>query len=134
VASPEVENLRRSYEELNDGNVEAALAALHPDAVWEESGELPGVDVVRGRDAIREFLTGFLESWSEFRQRVDDVIVAGDRVALLIHLRATGRGSGVEVDARYAHVWTLRDGLGVRVEAFRDQDAGRRALAETSEP
>ena len=36
--------------------------------------------------------------------------------------------SGLELDTRYAHVWTIRDGLGVRVDAYRDPDAIRWAL------
>jgi ketosteroid isomerase-like protein len=134
MATPEIENLRRSYEQLNEGHTEAAIAALDPDAIWEESGELPGGDVLHGRDQVRDFLEGFLETWSEFRQEIEDVLVVGDRVCLLIHLRATGRVSGAEVDAQYAHIWTLRDGLGVRVDAYRDQAEARRALAETSDP
>ena len=38
---------------------------------------------------------------------------AGDRVAVVIHLSAVGRSSGIAVDTRYAHVWTMRDGRGV---------------------
>jgi ketosteroid isomerase-like protein len=134
LATPEIDNLRHSYAELNHGNIEAAIAALHPDAVWEESGELPGGDVLRGREQIRDFLGGFLESWSRFEQEIEDVVVAGDRVCLLIHLQATGRGSGAEVDARYAHVWTMRDGLGARVDAYRDQAEARRSLEEATAP
>ena len=32
-----------------------------------------------------------------------------------------GRGSGVTVDTEGAHVWTLRDGKVVRLEAFADR-------------
>jgi ketosteroid isomerase-like protein len=90
--------------------------------------------MLRGREQIREFLAEFLETWSEFRQELEEILVVGDRVCLLIHLTATGRVSEVEVDAHYAHIWTLRDGLGVRVDAYRDQDKARRALAEASDP
>ena len=133
--SAEVARLTRSYDQLNEGDVDAAVDALHQDAVWEESGALPGEDsMFRGREQIREFLAGFLDAWSDFRQEIEEVVTAGERVALLIHLHATGRGSGADVDARYAHVWTLRDGLGVRVDAYRDQAEAREALAERTEP
>ncbi|HSJ18605.1 MAG TPA: nuclear transport factor 2 family protein, partial [Solirubrobacterales bacterium] len=88
----------------------------------------PDADVYRGRDALRAFLEEFLESWDRFHQEVEEVVVVGDRAALMIHLTARGRGSGAEVNARYAHVWTLRDGLGVRVDAYYDRDAALRAI------
>jgi ketosteroid isomerase-like protein len=48
---------------------------------------------------------------------------------VLIHLEATGRGSAADVDARYAHLWTVSDGKGVRVDAFYDRDEAVAALS-----
>jgi hypothetical protein len=45
----------------------------------------------------------------------------------MIHLTAIGRGSGVHVNAHYAHLWTMREGLGAAVDAFYDAE---KALAE----
>ena len=123
-----MDTLRRSYEALNAGDVDAALEALAPDAVWRESPELPGGDEFRGREALRGFLGDFLAEWREFHQEIEDVVPAGDRIAVLIHLIAVGRGSGIEADTRYAHVWTMRDGKGIRVEGHRDQEAALRSL------
>lgn len=123
-----MDTLRRSYEALNAGDVDAALEALAPDAVWRESPELPGGDEFRGREALRGFLGDFLAEWREFHQEIENVVPAGDRIAVLIHLIAVGRGSGIEADTRYAHVWTMRDGKGIRVEGHRDQEAALRSL------
>jgi uncharacterized protein len=114
--------VRRSYEALNDGDVEAALRALDPDAVWRDSPELPGGGEFRGREEVRGFLQDFLAEWRDFNQRIEEEIVAGDRVALVIHLSAIGRSSGISIDTRYAHVWTMHEGRGVRVDAYRDPE------------
>ena len=53
MSETDVDTLRRSYEALNEGDVDAALEALDPDAVWRESPELPGGDEFRGREALR---------------------------------------------------------------------------------
>ncbi len=129
VSEPPSERLRASYEALNRGDIDGTVAALAPDAEWHESGELPDSDVFRGREAVRTFLHDFLQQWSEFHQEVEDVLIEGERALVMIHLTARGRGSGAGVDARYAHLWTLRDGVGVRVDAYYDRDAARRALA-----
>jgi len=128
VRDEDLEGLRASYEALNRGDIEGTVEALAPNAEWHESSELPDSGVFRGRDAVRSFLEDFLEQWSEFRQEIEEVLVEGDRAALFIHLTARGRESGARVDARYAHLWTVRDSKGVRVDAYYDRDAALRAL------
>jgi len=122
------DTLRRSYEALNEGDLDAALEALDDDAVWHESPELPGGDEFRGREAVRGFLQDFLAEWKQFHQEIEEIVIAGDRVAVLIHLTAVGRASGVEADTHYGHVWTMRDGKGIRVDGYRDREAALRSL------
>jgi ketosteroid isomerase-like protein len=128
VADDDLDTIRASYAALNKGDAEGALEALHRDAVWRESGELPGGDEFEGRAAIEKFLTGFLEQWEVFHQRVESTVRRGDRVLVNIHLTAVGRGSGAEVNVRYAHLWTLRDGLGAEVDAYYDPERALRDL------
>jgi uncharacterized protein len=132
MSDADISTVRRSYEALNEGDVEAALEALDPDAVWRDSPELPGGGEFRGREELTGFLSDFLAEWRDFHQRIDDAVHEGDRVAVVIHLLATGRASGIEVDTRYAHVWTMRDGIGVRVDAYRDPDEALRELADAA--
>ena len=117
-----------SYEALNNGDIDSAMDALAEDAEWHESEVLPDTGVYRGRAAIRSFLTDFLASWERFDQTVEEVRREGDRVLVLIHLQATGRGSAADVDARYAHLWTISEGRGIRVDAFYDRDEALEAL------
>jgi ketosteroid isomerase-like protein len=117
-----------SYEALNRGDIDAAMDALAEDAEWHESEALPDTDVYRGREAIRAFLTDFLASWERFHQIVEEARQEGDRVLVMIHLEATGRGSAADVDARYAHLWTVSGGRGIRVDAFYDRDEALAAL------
>jgi ketosteroid isomerase-like protein len=48
--------------------------------------------------------------------------VDDERVLALVRVSSTGRGSGVEVELRPAHEFTLRDGLIVRFKAYRHRD------------
>ena len=117
-----------SYEALNNRDIDSAMDALAEDAEWHESEVLPDTGVYRGRAEIRSFLTDFLASWERFDQTVEEVRREGDRVLVLIHLQATGRGSAADVDARYAHLWTVSEGRGIRVDAFYDRDEALEAL------
>jgi ketosteroid isomerase-like protein len=117
-----------SYEALNGGDIDAAMAALAEDAEWHESEVLPDTGVYRGREEIRAFLTQFLGSWERFHQTVEEVRQERERVLVMIHLEATGRGSAADVDARYAHLWTVSGTQGIRVDAFYDRDEALAAL------
>ena len=44
----------------------------------------------------------------------------GERVLVLSRFEATGR-DGIEANLPMAHLWTLRDGKVVRMDAFADQ-------------
>ena len=128
MAESDTEVVLRSYEAVNRGDLPAAMQALAPDAEWHESGVLPEPDVHVGREAISGFLREFLAQWERFDQEIVETRVSGDRVAVFIHLTATGRGSSAEVDASYAHIWTMRDGLGARVDAFYERDEALAAI------
>lgn len=121
-----------SYQAVNRGDVGAAMEALADDAEWHESGVLPEPEVHRGKDAISAFLSDFLAQWESFHQEIVESREApGDRIALFIHLTAVGRGSSAEVDAQYAHIWRMRDGLGVEVDAYYER---AEALAAIESP
>ncbi len=121
-----------SYQAVNRGDVPAAMEALADDAEWHESGALPEPEVHKGKAAISAFLSDFLAQWESFHQEVVESREApGDRVAMFIHLTAVGRGSRAEVDARYAHIWQMRDGLGVEVNAYYER---AEALAAIESP
>ena len=126
--SAAIDAVRASYEAVNRGEIEAAMEALAPEAEWHESGALPEPPVHRGRDAIAAFLTDFLAQWESFEQELVEVRESGDKIGVFIHLTAVGRDSRIEVDARYAHVWTIRDGVGVRVDAYYERANAEAAL------
>jgi ketosteroid isomerase-like protein len=124
----DLEVLRGAYQSLNEGDISAALAVLDEDAEWREHSDLPEAGVYRGRESIRQFLERFLESWDDFRQETEDLIAQDRRVLILLRSRSTGAGSGINVEGRYAHLWTMEGGRGVRVDAYLDRDEALRAL------
>jgi ketosteroid isomerase-like protein len=120
--------LRDAYEALNHGDIECALAVLDENAEWTEHSDIPEAGTYRGRNAIRAFLQSFLESWQEFDQEIEDMITGEGRVLIMLCSRVRGRGSGINVEAAYAHLWTMEGGRAVRVDAYFDRDQGLRAL------
>jgi ketosteroid isomerase-like protein len=132
IASKDVKILRGAYEALNQGDIERALGVLDEHAEWCEHSDLPEAGLYQGKGAIRRFLESFLESWEDFVQETDDVIAGDGCVLILLRSRSRGKGSGISVEGQYAHLWTMKDGLGTRVDAYLDRDAALRAMESHS--
>jgi ketosteroid isomerase-like protein len=131
VTAHDVETVKGAYAALNAGDAPAALGILDENAEWHEHSELPEAGTYQGRAKIEAFLASFLDSWDEFIQEIEGVDEANDKVAVHLHMRGQGKGSGIDVETRYVHIWTMRDGRGVRVDAYYDPNQARQALEES---
>ena len=95
-----VELLKGSYAALNRRDIDGTMAVLDADAKWVEHSDLPEAGSYQGRETIRAFLEQFLDSWDQFDQQIEEVHAEEDCVLLFIHLTASGRGSGIDVQSR----------------------------------
>ena len=60
------------------------------------------------------------EAWEAWHMQPDQFAAVGDQVAVVVHYRARGRGSGVEVEGRESALWTIRDGKVASYAWFHD--------------
>jgi ketosteroid isomerase-like protein len=49
-------------------------------------------------------------------------------VVVMFTARGRGKGSSVEVEARWAHVWTFRGRKATKIEGYRERDEALRAV------
>jgi ketosteroid isomerase-like protein len=133
MAGSNVEAVRRMYDAAPSGeNPEPLRELLDPDVELIVHGKDPRAGRYEGAAGVREFFEGWFEAWERVEFDVERIeAVDDDRVAVDIHQRARGRGSGVEVENRPGQLWTFRDGRAVRWEIFPSFDdavaAGRTA-------
>ena len=88
-----------------------------PDIVWNPVEE----SAAQGLDAVRASLARWKSAWEEYETVHEEFLDIGDRVLVTLRMRGRGRGSGVEVEARLYGVYTLLDGLIVRMDEFSDK-------------
>jgi ketosteroid isomerase-like protein len=103
MSQENVELALRTLDAFNRHNVDAFVAFLSPDVVWEENPELPGLrEVYRGRAEVREWMVAVLEVVENLHIEVEEVTELGDdRVFTETVLTARGKGSGVPVELRF---------------------------------
>lgn len=105
-------------------DVEGALSAYHAETEVRPlvRALAEGVDVVRGHDELRAWLTSSWETFDEFRIVPLEVRSSGDRALCLARLIARGDPTGADVDRVVAFVMRWRDEGIVEQDAFLDPD------------
>jgi ketosteroid isomerase-like protein len=126
MSQENVEVIRRGVDAINARDPDGFLACLHPEVVWEESGDvLPGLrGTYRGRAQARRWLQeAFLEVWETFHIEADEITGASDdRVFLETSFTARGKGSGVETELDAWSVFWFADGMIARRRVFWSRD------------
>ena len=123
VSVENVELLKRGVEAFNRGDMDAMLALMDPDVEFLTAGLFPGVSAVyRGHDGWVAFWRDFRDTWESLSVEANEFHDAGDRVVLLLTFDARGR-NGLEVHRKFANVWTIRDGVGVRIQSYGEWSA-----------
>jgi ketosteroid isomerase-like protein len=108
-------------------DVDEALTYADPDIVWNPIEESP----TQGHDAVRASLARWKGEWDDYRLMPEEFVERGDRVVVTVRLGGRGRGSGVEIDARFYDVYTLRDGKIVRMDQFTERSEALEAVARS---
>jgi uncharacterized protein len=126
--SPNVTVVRRLYQAR--GNPEVISQVLARDVRWEVVDGFPYSGVYKGLDnVLRDFFGRLFTEFDEFVADGSEFFESGERVIALGSYWGRARKTGKRFTARFAHVWTLKDGLIVRLQQCADTVQLARALA-----
>lgn len=121
-----VELVRRAFEAATrkpEPDLELLAELAHPDHEMTTDYGAMGGDSFRGIEGFREALTEFGTDWGEWRQELDEFLVAGeDAVVVLGHLVAEGQSSGIPVEGNWAALVKLREGRIASTRFFLDRE------------
>ena len=131
--SDPLELARRLAEAYNRRDLDGILSMYSASAVWDMS-EL-GVGVLRGHDAIRHFLEGWLGGYEEFEFALDEEVQdLGHGVGWAVVLPRGRPSGGSRFDEfRYGNCAVSENGLIERMVFSTDIDKGRAAAEGLAE-
>ena len=110
------EIVREKIALMSEGRIEEAVAGIDEDAEWDATGSMAIRQSYRGREEIIRGFWAFREDWEYWTWDTEEVTELDAETVLVInHVHGRGRASGVQVSARGAQLWTLRDGVPRRV-------------------
>ncbi|MDQ6810738.1 MAG: nuclear transport factor 2 family protein [Actinomycetota bacterium] len=114
-----VETVRRGFEAFNSGEIGRILAFAHPDFEAIVPPELSAEpDTYRGHEGIRRYFESFKDVMEEIHFQAERFWEAGDSVVADVRLTARGRETAIPVEQHIAQVWTMRDGMALRVQTY----------------
>jgi hypothetical protein len=126
VSGRDVDSLRRGYEAFNRRDMKALLAFFDPDATWIPSSSAWGAGrTYRGHEGVAQLFEDVERDWEEFEAHPQEFRQVGDLILVLGRVHAIPKGGGREIRAPTAWIWEMRDGKGLRLQAYTDP---RRAL------
>jgi ketosteroid isomerase-like protein len=124
-------DLVRTYmRAVNDDAMDIARGLVHPEIEYSEASDLPGAAHVSGSDALLSYFYGWRKNWSEWDWREEEIVdLPPDRVLVVATLRLRGLRSGIWVERRWVYIFTMRDGLILRLAGYNTRDEALAAIA-----
>jgi ketosteroid isomerase-like protein len=124
-----VEAVRRLNEVFNERSFAENADLLDPEITWEMSRvQVPEGTAFTGPLGLLEFLDTWTESFASEHIDAEEIVDGGDQVLVLVRHSGRGKISGIDIDQRYAMVWTLRDGRAIRMEMYLTRDEALEAM------
>ena len=120
--------VRAVYDCWARGDFRTSADKFAPDFEWVQLRAVVEPGSHRGPEARDRAMRSIFEVWENFRIEPEEYIDAGDRVIVVARSHGTARGSGMQLDQRFASVWTVRDGKAVRMELYASRDEALKAL------
>lgn len=117
-ADPDISLVLDSYRAYAAGDIDRAVAPLHPQVEWIEPEEFPGGGRLVGPAAVADYLRASRAGWSQFSSE-PTAHRRGEDIVVLHHVSGT-LADGTPHEFTVADVFTVRDGQVVRMQAYAD--------------
>ena len=102
------------------GNPDIVKTVLAPEVRWEVVEGFPHSGIYQGLNGVFDFFTRLFGDFEDWHTEPSEIFEAGDRVIGLGFYSARAKATGSTFKARFAHIWTMRDGVIVRLQQCAD--------------
>lgn len=117
MSQQNVETVRKFFAAVESNELAEALRLFDPDIEWR-----PTEGSYRGIDGVAQHWGEWMEPWDEHEMEVEELIGAGrDQVLVAIRVSARGEQSGMRIDQRFFHLYTVNEGKIIRMVEYVDR-------------
>jgi ketosteroid isomerase-like protein len=128
MSQENVEVVKRIYAEVSASRM-LPREPFDADCITDWSQVSPDFDVLHGVDASQDALASYFETFENFHVAAEDILHADER-RVVTAVRDGGRikASGAEVQNRFFHAWTFRNGKVIRLSSHIDRESALEAV------
>ena len=127
MSQQDVDTVRSAYEAFGRQDIPGVLDTFGDDIQWDVPESLPFGGVFNGKDEVARFFGSLGDYYDELRVEPDEYLEAGEQVVVLGNHHGKVK-DGDSFDARFAMVWTMRDGKAAAFKEYTDTAPIDRAL------
>jgi ketosteroid isomerase-like protein len=127
MSQQDVDTVRSAYEAFGRQDIPAVLDTFGDDIQWDVPESLPFGGVFHGKEEVARFFGSLGDYYDELRVEPDEYLEAGEQVVVLGNHHGKVK-DGDSFDARFAMVWTMRDGKAASFKEYTDTAPIDRAL------
>jgi uncharacterized protein len=129
MSQENVELARRGYAALASGDVSRVLEMIHPDVSVEVHTGRPDLpDALHGHAGFLENLQSLTEVFEDIEVEPEEFIDLGEHLVVTIRTVGHGRASGIRIENRIVHIWTIEGGKATRFRVFGSREEAFEAL------
>ena len=122
------EMMRLATERFNAGDLDGFADLLDPDATITPDPSWPEPGPFEGREAVMEFVRGWVAPWESVRLELDELEERGGGVVSRCRWLTRGKASGAATVVPFTFLGAARGGHLAELRAFFDHDAALRSL------
>jgi ketosteroid isomerase-like protein len=119
VSQENVELARAIHEAWARGDFGARTELLAEEFSWDQHADAVEAGSRRGVE-VGQSLRRIFEVYENYRITAEEFIDAGDHVVVMGRATGTAKTSRMELDQRFAFLWTVQRGLLTRLQVFTD--------------
>ena len=120
--------VRRLYEAR--GNPEIIGQVLAPEVRWEVVPGFPHSGTYLALSGVFDFFTRLFGEFEDWHTEPSEFFETADRVIAVGTYSGRAKATGKSFESRFAHIWTVRDGVIVRLQQCADTVQLAKALRQ----
>jgi ketosteroid isomerase-like protein len=128
MSQENVERIRQAFAGTTAGDFSYLPSIAHEDLEFLLPPNFPGTQATRGPEGFLSVVQEFEEAFEEIRYEPQEFLDHGDRLFVAVRTVGRAKHTGIAVDVVVYWVYTFRDRLVVKMEAFLDRAAALDAV------
>jgi ketosteroid isomerase-like protein len=128
MSQENIERIRRAFAGMTAGDFSYLPGLIDDRCEFRLPADFPGTQTARGPEGFVSVVQEFEDAFEEMRYEPLEFLEQGDRLFVAVRTVGRAKHTGIAIDAILYWVYSFREGLVVKMEAFLDRPEALKAV------